>query len=255
MAYFTNVRERVHQPVRDSLIRTAGTQLVNIPQQTLLFSGNTNGLAKTAANSNLDGNSGALQSDQSIVVLVLRVFFWYRRSVPRTVGLDGTINFNGDFLSTNYTPNTASAPGNAQDLLRLYHQSIEQLYWTFGFGIKPSLISMPTSYFPWGGGLTGDFGGNTDLVWGQNGTADQSGIARLGRAIAGPPRQLIKCVADIIPMEALGGGGNAQQPIVSTSFSQGSRNMLDLADNLGAADLINKSVGFAFDGLLSREVQ
>lgn len=251
MAYFTNVRERVHQPFRDSLVRTSGNAVISVNTQSKLFVGNTNGQAKTLANSNLEGNSGALQSDQSIVVLVLRVFFWYRRSVPRVVGLNGTITSNGDYLPTDYTANANSAPGNAQDLLRLYYQSLEQLFWTFGFGIKPSIISMPTSYFPWGGGLVSDFGGTTDLVWGQNGTSDQSGICRLGRAVAGPPRQNIQCTADIVPMDS----GATGTPLTATSNQQGTRDMLDLSKNLGAADLINKSVGFAMDGLLSREVQ
>jgi hypothetical protein len=107
---------------------------------------------------------------------------------------------------------------------------------------------MPTAYFPYGGGLHGDLGGATDLILWNNGTPDHTGILRLARAILLPPRQNIKCSAQIVSLPD--GGNNAL--FVGT---QGARNMLSLTSNLNVVDLVNKVVSFTFDGLFSRDVQ
>ena len=107
---------------------------------------------------------------------------------------------------------------------------------------------MPSSYFPWGGGLAGDVGGTTDLVYYTNGSPDHAGVLRLGRAITLPPRQNVTCQAKIV---RLPDGGNARV----FGATQGARVMYDLKSNLNAVDLIAKTVAFCFDGLFSRDVQ
>lgn len=257
MAKVTNLRERVHQPFRDSLIRTSGFFASAVQDNTDLFQ-RTGG---SDAERNLKQGS-VLPSDQSMVILALRCFLWFRNSIARSrpdlaAGPDPTIGRNGDYFIT--AANTAAAaallnssvPGDVRDVHRLYYQASEQLLWNFGAGEKFSLKSMPSSYFPWGGGLHGDIGGSTDLIHWDNGMPDHAGILRLGRAVILPPRQNVTCQAIIVALPAIAATGGAN-PFGST---QGARNMLSLRDNLNAVDLINKVISFCFDGLFSRDVQ
>lgn len=251
MAKLTNVRERVHQPFRDTLIRTSGFFVGTVNDRTDLFT--TAG--KSDGETNLKQGS-VLPSDQSMVVLALRVFLWFRNSAARSAAqLTTSTGDNGDYFIIAANEGAAvgllngSVPGNSIDVHRLYWQASEQLLWDFGAGDKNSLRSMPSSYFPWGGGLHGDLGGATDLIHWDNGTPNHAGILRLARAILIPPRQNIRCTAVIA---RLPDGGNGAVPF---GVNQGARNMLNLTDNLNAVDLINKVIAFAFDGLFSRDVQ
>jgi hypothetical protein len=124
---------------------------------------------------------------------------------------------------------------------------------------------MPSLYFPYGGGLDGDLGnvGNqfvqfsedppgeyhTPLLHWNNGSATQTAILRLARAITVTPRQLIKAQVNSV---AYPSGNN--QTIFGTSTA-GGRNMLDPIGNLNAVDAIAKVVSLTIDGLLSRDVQ
>lgn len=250
MSKLTNVRERVHQPFRDSLVRTSGYSTGAVQDRTDLFT--LPGRSKGATNL---VNGATLPSDQSFVTLALRVKLWFRNSQARSVAdIDNTAEQNGDFFITAANEAQAaqildgSAPGDVRDVHRLYYQAGEQLLWSFGTGLKDSIESMPSSYFPWGGGLHGQLGGSTDLIFWNNGMPSQAAITRLARAILLPPRQNIRCRGEI---SALTAGGNAAVFL----SNQGSRNMLSLVDNLNAADLIQKAIHFAFDGLFSRDVQ
>jgi hypothetical protein len=251
MAKLTNVRERVHQPFRDTLLRTSGFFAGTVQDRTDLFTQAGKGDGET----NLKQGS-VLPSDQSMVVLALRCFLWFRASTARSAAtLTTSIGNNGDYFIAAANEAAAvnllngSVPGDYLDVHRLYWQASDQLLWDFGAGDKNSVRSMPSSYFPWGGGLHGDVGGSTDLIHWNNGSPDHAGILRLARAILLPPRQNIRCTAVIA---RLADGGNGAVPFGST---QGSRNLMNLTDNLNAVDLINKIVAFAFDGLFSRDVQ
>lgn len=200
-------------------------------------------------------NGSTLPSDQSHVVLALRVFSWYRNSRLRIAGGAGTeIAQNGDYgLLALWTGTGAavgtSAPGQVQDVYRLHFQTEEQLHWSFGTGLKQSIINMPTWYFPAGGGLSGDMGATTDLIhWQNQGNDGHAGILRLARAVLIPPRQNILCEAKIFAYASDTGSATAV-------VTQGARNMLSLRDNLNAIDGVNKVVTFTFDGLFSRDVQ
>jgi hypothetical protein len=250
MAKLTNVRERVHQPFRDTLIRTSGYFASAVQDRTDLFTVS----GKDQAQSNLT-NGSTLPSDQSMVVLALRVFTWFRASIARSAAtLAASTGRNGDYFITGANETAAdnllngSVPGDVHDVYRLYYQSAEQLLWSFGAGDKFSITSMPSAYFPYGGGLSGDMGGLTDLIHWNNGTPDHAGILRIARAILLPPRQNIKCSAQIVSMPD---GGNS----ATFGTTQGARNMLSLTGNLNTVDLLNKVISFTFDGLFSRDVQ
>lgn len=167
MAKLTNVRERTHQPFRDTLIRTSGLYASNVQDRTDLFTraGGDDG------QTNLK-NGSTLPSDQSMVVLALRVFTWFRASVIRgayndcgrasptpILSTNGDIGSDENFCSgPGPTILNGQASGDYHDVYRLHWQAEEQLLWSFGSGQKLSLISMPTAYFPYGGGLWGDMG-------------------------------------------------------------------------------------------------
>ncbi len=254
MAKVVTMRERVHQPFYDTLIRTAGFSLGSIGDTTNLF---ISGGTRSAATTNLI-NGSTLPSDQSHVVLALRVFSWYRNSILRVAGSDagavtGALALNGDYGDLSPWSQTGGigvgqAPGQIEDVYRLHWQTEEQLHWSFGTGMKDSIENMPTWYFPAGGGLSGDMGAATDLIhWQNSGYDGHSGILRLARAILLPPRQNIKCEARIYALD------NTNTALFG--LTQGSRNMLSLRDNLNAIDGVNKVVTFTFDGLFSRDVQ
>lgn len=267
MAKLTNVRERVHQPFYDTLIRTSGLggNIQPINQQQKLF---TNSARQDDINAltNLQ-NGSTLPSDQSHVTLALRVFTWFRNPQIRATGFaSGSVKQNGDFSQAGAAaffsqggldPNGATAgpgagnyPGSIEDVYRLYWQAEEQLHWSYGTGEKFSITNMPTKYFPDGGGLWGDLGGSSDLIHFNNGTPDHTAILRLARAILLPPRQNVACTAQISPLPD---GGRGTEWGMVTSIN--GRNMLDLKSNLNATDGINKVIQFTFDGLFARDVQ
>ncbi len=253
MAKVVTMRERVHQPFYDTLIRTAGMAAGTVQDTQSLFTGNRPGAGE--ATTNLI-NGATLPSDQSHVTLALRCFAWFRNPILRVAGGDaaaGEVALNGDYNTV--TPFLAggaavgNAPASIQDYYRLIWQTEEQLHWTFGTGMKNSIENMPTWYFPAGGGISGDMAGATDLIhWQNNGYDGHTGILRLARAILLPPRQNILCQAKIFGLPA---DGQSQ----TFGTNQGARNMLSLRDNLNAIDLCDKVIQFMFDGLFSRDVQ
>jgi hypothetical protein len=249
MAKIVSLRERVHQPFYDHLIRTAGMAAGQVQDSNTLFTPNAN---RSEATTNLvSGNQ--LPSDQSHVTLVLRVFLWFRNPILRVDGDDtGEVAQNGDYGSL-LPYNTGgvgfgNAPADTHDVFRMYHQSAEQIHWTFGAGIKPSLENIPSYYLPAGGGLYGDLATASDLILLNNGMPTQESILRLGRAVLIPPRQAINVQARIF---ALPDGSNSQ----AFGSTQGSRNMLSARDNLNAVDGMAKMISFYLDGLFSRDVQ
>lgn len=256
MPKLTNVRERVHQPFRDTLIRASGYVAGSVNDLTRLFTV----AGKPEGETNLP-NGSTLPSDQSMVVLALRCFTWFRNPIQRDTDQivlpDGTgiLGGNGDWQFPTAQNAAAFAQalngqaiGDVNDVYRLHWQTEEQLLWSYGAGDKFSITSMPSAYFPYGGGLHGDLGGTTDLIHWNNGMPSHEGILRLARAILIPPRQNIKCEASIASLDA---GANA----ATFGTTQGARNMLSLRDNLNAVDLVNKVISFTFDGLFSRDVQ
>ena len=109
-------RERLHQPLWDTLIRTTGDPTTPIVNSTKLF-GNAN--IGQPALTNLQ-TAGQLASDQTYVILALRCFEF----------------FDGTNRRDNYLNVTA------------------QLFWTLTVGNKP-MFQAPCWYYPAGGGVWG----------------------------------------------------------------------------------------------------
>ncbi len=143
------VRERLHQPFWDSLIRTTGPLVApaTIGASTRLF-GNAN--VGTLALTNLQV-AGQLASDQTYVILSLRCWLYF----------DGT---------------------NSREL---YQQVTSQLYFTLNLGDK-FLFQAPIWYVPSGGGVFGF--DSTDAIF-NLGWPSQDAILKLARPIVLPVRQ------------------------------------------------------------------
>lgn len=252
MAKLTNVRERVHQPFYDSVVRNAGLggTTPQVGDQTDLFTQ----AGKSQGETNLK-NGSTLPSDQSHVTLALRAFVWFRAGEVRGTVVGGVLTRNGDFdpalVPTFFGvggPGAGNAVADYHDVHRNYWQSLEQIHWSYGTGEKFSITNMATKYFPDGGGLDGELGGVSDLIHWNNGEPTHAAILRLARAILLPPRQNVLCQANIF---ALPDGGNG--PAIGTT--QGAVNVLSMRDNLNRVDGMGKVVQFCFDGLFARDVQ
>jgi len=256
MAKILNIRERVHQPYRDALCRTAGFAPGRLSSTNDLFiaQGRDEGFTNLKT-------SAVLPNDSSMIILAARVLQWFKAPVVRTFNALNTLpltngdigpTFAGDpwtFPNANGQPAVGNAVGDLEDVYRLHWQVAEGLFWTLGAGDKDSLKSMPSMYFPYGGGLSGDIGGASDLIHFQNGQPSHTSILRVARAITITPRQLIKAFVTGVAYQD---GGNGT--LFGVSTSQG-RNMLDPISNLNAVDAIAKVVSLTIDGLLSRDVQ
>ena len=109
-------RERRHQPIYDSLLRTTGAPAATLQPSTKLF-GNAN--VGNLAFTNLQ-TAGVLASDQTYITMALRCFM--------------------HFVGTNSEA--------------LFQQVASQLTFTFTLGDKPQFVS-PAWYLPAGGGIFG----------------------------------------------------------------------------------------------------
>jgi hypothetical protein len=263
MAKILNVRERVHQPFRDALLRTAGLSPGGLNATTDLFiqQGRDEGFTNLKT-------SAVLPNDSSMIILAARVLQWFRQSTLRVTDPEAGVLQNGDIFVDPANPFPAvmgaDSYGRYNDVYRLHWQCAEGLFWTLGAGDKNSLTSMPSMYFPYGGGLDGDLGTtgfsllnegegfsvvHDPLVHFNNGLPEHTAILRLARAITVTPRQLIKAQVTGVGYFA---GGN--QNIFGTN-TQGGRDMLNPIANLNAVDAVQKVVALTIDGLLSRDVQ
>lgn len=143
------VRERLHQPFWDTLIRFTGvgTGGAALPATSRLF-GNAN--VGNLGDTNMTV-AGVLPSDQTYVILSLRAWLYFEGTNARA----------------------------------LYQQTMSQLYFTLNLGDKPQ-FSAPIWYTPAGGGLWGF--DSTDAIF-NNGHPTQEAILKLARPIVVPVRQ------------------------------------------------------------------
>lgn len=150
MPRINNMRERHHQPYYDTLIR-ANTNTAPDPtvsQTTRLFATGTN-LGQTEWTNMLA--AGQLPSDQSYIVLALRVWLW----------------FKGD------------------SALLMYQLVAHQMYLSLVMGDK-SQFAGPCWLFPQGGGIHGFDSATPSMT---NGVPSAEAILKFGKPIPMPPRQ------------------------------------------------------------------
>jgi hypothetical protein len=155
-----NYRERRHQPIWDTLVRSTDSPATAINASTLLF-GNAN--VGNAAFTNLQV-AGQLAADQTYVILALRAWLYF----------DGT---------------------NARTF---YQQVTSQLYFTLTLGDKPQ-FNAPCWYHPAGGGIFGFNATAATSVY-NHGMPTQDAILKLARPIVIPVRQNISVNAQFFPV-------------------------------------------------------
>lgn len=155
------LRERRHQPVYDTLIRTTGDPSPQLKSSTKIF-GNAN--VGSTEMTNLS-TAGMLSSDKTFVVLAIRCYL--------------------GFFGTNARSN--------------YFQTSNQLWLTLTMGEKPQ-FQAPAFYFPAGGGIWGS-GANADNapVY-NNGDPSQQSLLKLARPIVTPVRQNFHVNCEFFPV-------------------------------------------------------
>jgi hypothetical protein len=150
MPRLSGLRERHHQPYWDTIVRvaanTAPTPTIVSPWR--LFASGTN-LGQPQWTNMV--TAGQLPSDQSYIMLAMRVWLWFRG---------------------------ASA-------LAMYSLAVNQLYLSLVMGDKPQ-ITAPCWFFPAGGGIWG-FDSSTPHM--NNGVPSAESILKFGKPIPMPPRQ------------------------------------------------------------------
>lgn len=227
MPKLVGTRERVHQPFYDSLIRVDGsTNLRTTPQngfgaitpRTQLFSRSGADAAITNLNS-----GGQFVSDQTYVILAVRVWCYFRFNQENVAGLTPAIQADRTYR-----------------VHKLYHQAQSQMFWDFKAGDKPQLTTF-TAYTPFAGGLDGFFA-DSRLPRANNGVPTSSALMRLARPILIPPRQGFKVECTISDIGPAPGSSLVAQ-----------LNGL-VAGNVEAADNISKDIKYLIDGIWSRDV-
>ena len=195
MAKLRGVRERVHQPFFDSLVRGIG--VTSIANQFQLFGAANVG---QPALTNL-AIPGVLASDQTYVIKALRCVMYFQ-------SLNDS-EFNTPFGSLPVTVNSLGSNSRAEDL---YMMCAYGAYFTLTVGTKP-MLNGPLWYVPAGGGISGYTTENSRHAL-QNGVPSQEAILKLAKDIHVPARQNFAVQINFFPFTALGPGqGGTLTPI------------------------------------------
>jgi hypothetical protein len=156
------VRERRHQPLWDTLVRSTGAPATPVQPQSFLF-GNANIGQLSLTNLQV---AGQLASDQTYVILALRCWLYFDGTNDRT----------------------------------FYQQVTSQLFFTLQLGDKPQ-FQAPCWYHPAGGGVFGFDAGAGSAVF-NHGMPSQEAILKLARPIIIPVRQNIQVNAQFFAVGA-----------------------------------------------------
>lgn len=228
MSKLKNMRERVHQPFYDTLVRGQGTTAI-ANQFQLFGSANIGNPALT----NMQ-QAAQFPSDNTVIVKAIRCAMYFQAT--------NDDEFNVAFGAL---PAITGALADNARALDMYSQMAYGGYFTFIVGNKP-MINAPLWYAPAGGGIsawstaTGNGGRNVA----SNGLPSHEAILKLAKDIQVVARQNIALVVNFFPFPVLGTGAGGAT--ISAAVSP--------LDELNAFDGI-KDVQFILDGILTRDVQ
>lgn len=228
MARLKNVRERVHQPFFDHLLRGIGTSALANNQR--LFTQN----AGQPQFTNM-AQAGALPSDATYVIKSVRCSMYFQ-------GLNDAAWSAAYGTLPTYTQPVANNT-RAQDCYQLLAQGA---YFTLTVGTKDMLIA-PLWYIPAGGGING-FSSEADRHALTNGVPSQEAILKLAKDIHVPARQNFTIAVNFYPFALFTGAGTS---VGGTAITGGA---LDPLATLNQFDGW-KSVSFFIDGVQTRDVQ
>jgi hypothetical protein len=192
-----DIRDRVHQPRYDSLVRAIGT--TSVTNGTPLFS---SAVVADRGRTNMSV-PGQLSSDATFVLKALRGILWFE-----------SLN-DSEFTAppgTGITPITPGSPlgSNARAQI-LYQLMAYGATFTLKIATK-EYLQAPFWYIPAGGGISGFTQmGNQHVL--SNGVASHEAILKLARDIPIPARQSFSLSVDFFPFlrgnPGLGSGGGA----------------------------------------------
>jgi hypothetical protein len=226
MARLRDIRERVHQPKYDTLVK--GIAVTNIAATSRLF-GNANVGQQDLTNLQ---QPGQLSSDATYVLKAMRCAMYFQ-------GLNDAEFSNA--YGTLPALTTIGTNARAEDLYSIMAYST---IFTLNVGNKPMLIA-PLWYIPAGGGITGFTTENSRHAL-TNGVASQEAILRLAKDIPITVRQAFDVEIRIYPYVRLNGGLNTAGAAIGGDVdTQGCLNQFDGI----------KLVQLHLDGVETRDVQ
>lgn len=227
MSRLRDVRERIHQPQFDTLVRGIGQSKVG--SQKRLFGNATvgdRGLTNMLV-------PGQLAADQTYILRAMRCAMAFQSLKDDAFAPTGETGLP-DFAAV-----TASTNAQAEDL---YFLSAYGSYFTLEVGQK-SMLTAPLWYIPAGGGPAGFTTENSRHVI-TNGLATQESILRLAKDITFAARQNFSVTVEWFDFAVLGLSGN-------NTALPGDLSPLDYLNAFDGLKLIQIHV----DGILTRDVQ
>lgn len=228
MARIRDVRERVHQPFYDTLIRGIGVSALT--NSTPLF-GAANVGNRAVSNMQVPGQ---LAADQTYILKAVR----------------GVLSFKGlndpEFTATYNSAITALANVTATNARAedLYELVAYGAHFTVNVGNKP-MLNAPFWYIPAGGGLSGTTTENSRHHV-TNGMPTQEAILKLARDIPVVARQNFAVVIDFFPFLRLGSGLGSQGSAIGADIDP-----LLYLNQFDGFKLVQVHV----DGVVTRDVQ
>jgi hypothetical protein len=226
MPRIRDVRDRIHQPRYDSLVRDIGVTSIN--NSTPLF-----GSAVVADRGRTNMTvPGQLSSDATFVLKALRGVLFFQ-------SLNDT-EFNAVFGTLPAIANCIGTNSRAEDL---YQMMAYGATCTLKIATK-EYLQCPLWYLPAGGGISGFTTQNARTAL-SNGVASHEAILRLARDIPIAARQAFSVVIDFFPFNRVGTGLGAGGGALGADLNP--QNMLNQFDGV-------KVVQVMVDGLETRDV-
>lgn len=228
MARLRDVRERVHQPFYDTLVRSIG--VTSLTNSTPLF-GSANVGNRALSNMQVPGQ---LAADQTYILKAVRGVVAFKSLADN----EFTATYNSAI-----TPvvNVTATNARAEDLYELISYGA---HFTLSVGNKP-MLNAPFWYIPAGGGPSGVTTENSRHHV-TNGLPTQEAILKLARDIPVVARQNFAVTVDFFPYQRLGSGNGSQGTAIGTD--------IDPLLFLNQFDGI-KLVQIHVDGVATRDVQ
>lgn len=228
MARLRDIRERIHQPKYDTLIKGLGVS--NVGANSRLFgTANVGDLDRT----NLD-QPGQLSSDSTFVLKALRCAMYFQ-------------GLNDPAFTAAYGTNVAATTGVVATNVRahdLYQLVAYSTVFTLVIGTKP-MLTAPLWYIPAGGGITGFSTENARQTL-TNGVASQEAILKLAKDIPITVRQAFSIQVQIFPYVRIGTGVGAGGVAINQD--------IDVLLQLNQFDGL-KLIQLHIDGVETRDVQ
>lgn len=223
MSKLKNMRERVHQPFYDHLVRGVGRSTISNNFQ-MFGSANIGNPALT----NMKAPS-TFPSDNTVIVKAIRAALYFQSTN------------DDEFAAFGNLAAVVNTTGDAARALDVYQLLSYGAYFTFTVGEKP-MINAPLWYIPQGGGVAG-VTTNSGRNIATNGVASHEAILKLAKDIQVSARQNIGVQINFFPFPVLGTGAGG-----GTITPSGGVSPLDYLNEFDGL----KSVSVILDSLLTR---